>query len=184
MTRSGTGMTMTPWSRFLVQKQIVPKLLKKYGEFYENPKFYYCFYNCPICLPILSRINPINNLPFYFHKINFRINFLSTYTSSWPHSLAFPHCNPVCNPPVPHQGHMHRPLHFSWFNHLKSNGLRVQVMKFLIMQCLPLCCYLVPSSAPYSRTSSFFPCCERRSSTTIKWKGRQNIQYRMVKRIL
>jgi hypothetical protein len=40
-------------------------------------------------------------------------------------------------------------LHFSWFNHLKSNGLRVQVMKFLIMQCFPICCYLVPVRLKY-----------------------------------
>lgn len=147
-------MTMAPWSRFLFQKQIVLKLLKKYGEFYEKPKFYYCFSKCLLCVPILSRINPINNLPFYFYHMNFSINFLSTYTSSWSLSLGFPHHNPTCNPPVPHKRNMHRPLPSSWFHHMKRNDWGVQVMKFHIMQRFPIRCYLVPLrlSTPFSNT--------------------------------
>ena len=80
----------------------------------------------------------------------------------------------------PHMCYMPRPSH-SWFNHPKSIGWGVQIIKILILQFSLLPCYLVPLRPKYSprhpilkhSQPTFFPQCEWPSFTPIK-NNRQN----------
>ena len=59
------------------------------------------------------------------------------------------HQNPLCTCPVPHTSHMPYPSYFSLFCHSNNIWWGVETMKLLIVQYLPLPCYLVPLRPTY-----------------------------------
>ena len=57
-------------------------------------------------------------------------------SSHWSLSLRFPHQNPVYASPLLHTCYMLRPTHSSRFNHPKSIGWGVSVIKLLRLHCI------------------------------------------------
>ena len=153
----------------------------------------------PKPVPILSQINLVHASPSHFLNIHLNIKFPST-PGSWK-VASYPQISPPkpCIHLSPHTCHMSRPSHSSRLDHPNNIGLRVQIIKFLIMYFSPLPCYLVPfrpkysSSAPYSQTpSAYVPpsSCETKFHTHTKQQVKiyenqpDNICARLALRIL
>jgi hypothetical protein len=62
------------------------------SHFLWNPKVYYCVHKSPSLFPVLSLMNPVNNLPSYFPKIHSNIILPSIHPSS---KVVFPSGSPT-----------------------------------------------------------------------------------------
>ena len=99
---------LTPWSRVLLEKMIVPHFIKKFSCFLWNLKVHYCIYMNPPHLSILKQTIPVYAPPHpptqqILLKIYFNILLPSMPGfSKWSLSLNFPHQNPYVPYPLPH----------------------------------------------------------------------------------
>jgi len=78
-------------------------------------------------------------------------------SSKWNLSLQFPHQIPVCTSLLPNTCYMCHPSHSPWFDHPNNIWWEVQIIKFLIMQCFTLPCYLVPHRPKYLPSAPYNP---------------------------
>ena len=114
-------------------------------------KVHYHIHKCLSPGPILSQHDPVHTPTSYFLKIHLNAILPSTPGSpKWSLSLTFPHQNPVYASPLPSMHYMPRSSHPSRFYHPNNNGWEVQISQLLIMQLLPLRCYLIPPRPKYS----------------------------------
>ena len=82
------------------------------------PKFRYILHNCPPLVQILSQMNPVHTLLYYFIQIIFNIFSCSWPRSSkWHLSFRFSHQNPLRISFRPHTCHMLHPSHSPCFHH-------------------------------------------------------------------
>ena len=106
----------TPCSRVFLKKVTAPQQGNKYPVLLWDPKAHYRVQNSPPPIPILSQINPVDALSFYFLKMHFNIIPTSTSTcSKWSLPLISPQkpcMHPSFPPYVPHT----LPIS-SWFDH-------------------------------------------------------------------
>jgi len=124
-----------------------------------NSKAHYRIHNSPPPLPILSQLDPVHTPTPYFLKIYRNIIFSSKSGSGkWSLSLRFPHQNPVYATPLPHTRYMTLPSHFSRFYHSNNIGWGVHIIQLLIMQLLPLPCYLIPPWRTGLNTKHIYAC--------------------------
>jgi len=101
---------------------------------------------CPYPEPARSSPYPTSK----FLNIHLNITLPSTPGSpKWSLSLMFPHQNLVHASPLPHTRYMLRLSHSSGFYHPNNIGWAVQIIQILIMQLLPLPCFLVPLRPKY-----------------------------------
>ena len=141
------GMWGYSSSRFLTS---VSQPIKKLPAFYVTRRFIIMFTTAPQLIPILSEINSLHALPFYFFKIPFNIILPHTPRSSkWSLSLRFLHQNSVCISLFPHTCHITHSS--SLITHSNSIWSAVQIVKPLIMQFHPVSCYFLPLSPKYLR---------------------------------
>jgi hypothetical protein len=89
-----------PWSRVLPEKLTGPKLVINLFALYETWRLITAFTS--IChLPFWHQVNPVQDSPSHFLKINFNIILPSTSrTYKWSHSLISPHQNLVYSPEI------------------------------------------------------------------------------------
>ena len=114
-----------------------------------NPKVLYSIHKCPPLVLIVNR--SIQSIPP--HTISWRsILILSSHlrvSPKWSLSFRFPHQNTVYASPLPHTSYMPIPSYCSQFYQPQNIGWKVQIIELLIMQLLPLLCYLVPFRPKY-----------------------------------
>ena len=90
---------------------------------------------------------PHSQVPATSHFLKIHLYIILPSTPGSPKcsiSLRFPHQNPVHNSLLTHTRYMPRPSHFSRFYHPQHIVWEIKIIKLLIMQFSPLCCYLVP----------------------------------------
>jgi hypothetical protein len=82
--------TVTTWTRFLLEKRIVPKLVKKFPAFYGTRKFIVDSQQPAACpYPEPNQSFP-RSCPFHYLNIHFNIILLTKpKTSKWSLSLRF-----------------------------------------------------------------------------------------------
>jgi hypothetical protein len=68
-------------------------------------------------------------------------------------SFWFSHKYSIYIPLLPHSCYMPRPSHPSWLDYSNYTWRRVQVMKFLIMQCSPTSRHFIPLWSKYQVAS-------------------------------
>jgi hypothetical protein len=66
----------------VLKKQIIPSASQILRLFW-NQKFHYRVHKSPMPVPILWQINPVHNLPLYFHKIHCNILPSMPRSSDW-----------------------------------------------------------------------------------------------------
>jgi hypothetical protein len=92
---------LTLRSRVILEKLIVPQLVKKFQHL-MNPNICYCIHKSPLCLPVLSQINPVHASPSYLLKIYFSIILSSMPRSSngfFSYVSACKFCMHLCTSP-------------------------------------------------------------------------------------
>jgi len=72
---------LIPWNIVLTDR-LIAQMLKKFPHHLSKPKVYYFVHNVLILFPILSKINPLHTILFYFFKIHFNIIVSSMPRSS------------------------------------------------------------------------------------------------------
>ena len=139
-----------PWSKVLLEKLTVSKLVQKFPAFYGTSKVHYRIYKCPPPVPTSSQLHPVHVPTSHFLKIHLNIILPSTpgpYKS--PFSRRFPHRNPVYASPLPHTSYMPRPSH-SRFYHPQKLGEKHRSLSSSLCSFLHSSSYLVPSGPKYS----------------------------------
>jgi hypothetical protein len=53
-------LSLTPWSKFLLEKLIITHLVEKVPGFYETQNVQYVVHNSPSLVPILSQMSPVH----------------------------------------------------------------------------------------------------------------------------
>jgi hypothetical protein len=116
---------LTPWCRILLEKLIVPQLVKNIPLSYGTRRFITVFTKARHwTLSWASRIQFAPSIPISLRSIL----MLSSHLR-----LGLPNQNPVNTSPLPHACHMSRPPHPPWFNHPNNIRRRIQVMKLIII---------------------------------------------------
>ena len=124
---------LTPWSRVLLEKQTGSQPVKKIPAFYRNRRFITAVISAAT-VPILSQINPAFASSSHFLKSHLNIFPSTPRYSKWSLSLRFAHQNPVrIKLSFPHTCNTPRPSQSSRFDHPKTAGCAVQIIKLLIM---------------------------------------------------
>jgi hypothetical protein len=108
-------------------------------------------------------------------------------TSQWSLSLGPPNQNPVNTSPLPHARHMSRPPHPPWFNHPNNIRLRIQAVKFIVMQVsswsifLPFRSKYPPQHSVLKNPQSvFLPRSERPSFAPIQHNCKITVLYILI----
>ena len=144
-------LLITPWNKVFSWETNRSAAAQEIPRILWNPNVYYRFHKCPPRDPILSHINPVHVPPSYFLKIHLNIMLSSMRGSpKWSLSLRFLHQNPAFTTPLPHTCYMHRPSHSSRLDHPNNIWWGVQIIKLLVIKCVPFPCYLVPLRPKYS----------------------------------
>jgi hypothetical protein len=107
-------------------------------------KIHFRTHKHPPPVPILGKINPVNDSPSHLLTTHFNITLLCTPRSSkWP-SLRLPHQNSVCTSSVSHTCNM--PQQASLFSIWSPEQYWVRSIdqKALLMYYFPFSCYLFP----------------------------------------
>jgi len=79
-----------------------------------NPTVHYRIHKCPLTVPVLSHIKPVQVPQSHFLKVLFNITLPSTSESfKWAFSLRFPHQKPVRISSLLHTCYMPRLFHSS-----------------------------------------------------------------------
>ena len=136
-----------------------------------NRKVYYRSHKNPLCVAILSQINPVYALPTI--PLTW-ILIVSSHLHIGLPSALFPSCFPISLPNMPH---MSRSCRSSCFHQPDNICWGVQIMKLLIVQFLPAPCYLFPLRPKYPSQHpvlkhpqfTFLPQCERPNRTPIQY---------------
>ena len=173
---------LTQWCRVLLEKLTGSQLLKKFHAFCGTRKF--------ITAVTTARhlyLSWARSIQFMPHPSSWRsILILFSHLRLGLSSGSFPQVSPpntfmLLSPP-PYVLHVRvRPFHSSRFDHPNNIWWGVQIIKHLIMQFYPLCCYFVPIRTKYSpqhpilkhHQPTLLPHCGWPSLTPIKNK-RQN----------
>ena len=115
-----------------------------------NPKAHYHVHKILPLASILSQITLVHTFPSYFLKINFNITLPATPKCSKSSlSFKFPHQKPICISLLPHVFHMSNPSHTLDSITQIIFGVRVKIMKLLIMHFSPVLCYFPPLTSKY-----------------------------------
>ena len=110
--RSGQVRKISPPPAF--DPRTVQPVASRYTDYATWPHLHK---SLPI-IPILSRINPVHDVPSYCLKIHLNSVIPSIVTSSkWSPVFIFLHQNPVCIYFLPHTCHIPSPSHFARFDH-------------------------------------------------------------------
>jgi hypothetical protein len=127
--------SLTPWSRFLLEKLTGLQPVKKFPAFYGTRRFITAFTSARhLSLTWASSIS-VHTPTSHFLKIHFHIILPSTSGSpQWSLSLRFPHQSPVHASPLPLPSYIPRPSHSSPFIKLSQN-----LIPNLINLCGPVC---------------------------------------------
>jgi hypothetical protein len=87
---------LTPWSRVLLEKLTVTKLVKKFLAFMEDQARFITIHYMTL-IPILHKMYPVHNFPPYFPKTHSNIIIQSMLMSSkWSLLIGFSNKNIVC----------------------------------------------------------------------------------------
>jgi len=83
---------ITPWNTVLLEKLIVPQLVKNFPAFYGTRKFIIFVTNSLPVIPILSQLNQVHTLSFYFLEIHFNVILpFKSLSSDYFLSFSLPH---------------------------------------------------------------------------------------------
>ena len=118
---------LTPYNGVIFVKQIFLQLVKKLFILCGTQGYH--VYKCPPPVPLMSQINSIHALPWYYFKIHFNIIFPSVPRfPGWSSSFVFPHQNTAYISIVPHT---------AWLTHFITQIL----CKFSLMWQSYISCY-------------------------------------------
>ena len=125
----------TPWSRVLLEKIKVSRLVKKFPAFYGTRRFITAFTSARhLSLSRASSIQSIPHIPLPWRSILILSSHLRLGLPRY-FSLRFPHQNPLYTSAVSQTCYLLHsyPSHPSRFDYPKNIGWEVQIIKFLIM---------------------------------------------------
>jgi len=130
--------SLTPCSRFLLEKQIVKSASEEILCLLWNPKVHcHIHRNLPPVL-IFSKMNPVHTLPPYFPKINSGIFPSMPSSSKWSLPFMFSNQNIVCISHFFHACHIPCLSHVPWFD-LPNNilwSLQLQSSSYAVFSSL------------------------------------------------
>jgi hypothetical protein len=136
---SSNGRQMTSGSVLLLLKLIVTQLVKKFCSVMVPRRS--VLFQEPSTAPILRQVNPVHTHSPYFSKTQFNITLsVITRSSRLLHLIRFSNQNFVWMFPLACVLYM--PFVSSWYEGSESVQQRLQVMKFVVMQCYLSACHL------------------------------------------
>ena len=134
-------LQLTPYSTVILEKLIVPQLIKIFPAFYGKTKGSLQCSQQPATYPYHEPDKSSPRPSSYLLKIQFNIVLqFAPRPSKWFLYLRLPTTNPICTPLSPHS----RPYHSSSFDHRNSIWWGLQIVQLYSMQFPPVPCYLVP----------------------------------------
>jgi hypothetical protein len=124
---------ITPWSRVLIEKLIVTRLVKKFPAFFWNAEVHYRAHKNPPLVLIFSQMHPFHTFSPYLTKIHSNFILPSTSRSSeWSLPFKFSDQNFVCVSHLSHACYILCQSNPPCFDHPNNVWWSVQVMKLLI----------------------------------------------------
>jgi hypothetical protein len=131
-TRGVAQLSLTPCSRFLLEKLTGPQLVKKHRAFYGNRSFISAF-----TITRHLSLSLATSIQSSFFKIRCNIILQSkTRSSKLAHSHKCHHQNVCMHSTLRYTCYMPRQSHSSWFDHPNSSRWEVQITKFYITSTL------------------------------------------------
>jgi hypothetical protein len=124
---------------------------QEFPSILRNPAVHYCVHKSPPLIPILSQIDPVNNIPSYLSKIHLNtVHPLTSWSSSWSLSFWLSHEYPKCILLLLYSYYIPCPSYHPWLDHSNYTWKRLNVMKLLITQLSPTSCLFISLRSKYS----------------------------------